>query len=441
MNLPVRVPGAVRLGWWILAGSAGVLACRLATTPIVPAVESGVGSGAKATSTHQASLPPPLVQTPTALRPTPSPTPVYGPVEVEAGRVANPPELQLDFHVLFEDLPSGWIVLYSDDVTGDLMYRQMETNRAGSFLSVLSPVGESARGLFSYLWLREPKTSLVGWLGDPITRYVIDLRRQEVVRLGEMCNEYGFVFSPSGRKLATLCDREGSPEGEASWLEIDLLDEPRRLRYTLPISRSRYGPSTLRWLTDDSLVLLGGGDGQPCVLDLNPVLFTCLEGSKPGEFLEASEDGRYIVVWSTLTGTWDVAECEVRLDSCPDTLRIYDATCIRKAKDCPPELELVRVEDLRGGVAVPAPDGSAIAYAGGWNQWTNVGVITLDDGTFSRLGRLPPYFGFVDWCPDSKCFLVAPGGNQPYAKSYFIYLDGHQEALDIADPMAILEIP
>ena len=67
--------------------------------------------------------------------------------------------------------------------------------------------------------------------------------------------------------------------------------------------------------------------------------------------------------------------------------------------------------------------------------------MTWIECNIARLLSLPALFGFVDWCPDSKCFLVAPGNNQPYAKSYFIYLDGHQEALDIADPMAILEIP
>jgi hypothetical protein len=73
--------------------------------------------------------------------------------------------------------------------------------------------------------------------------------------------------------------------------------------------------------------------------------------------------------------------------------------------------------------------------------WTRIGIIDVDGMQYRQLLELPALFNFVDWCPDSKCFLVAPESSQPYSRSYFVFLDGRQEALDIANPKAILEIP
>jgi len=440
MNLPVRVQGAARVGCWILAGSAGVLACRLATTPIVPAVENRVWSDASATSTQPASAPPTLVHTATALRPTFTPTPVYGPVEVEAGRVENPPELQLVFHIPFEDLTSGWVVLYDDKVSGDLMYRHLETHETGSLLSVLSPAEESARGLFAYSWWQQAKTRLLGWLGDPITRYATDLWNQDVVRLGEMCNEGASWFSPSGRKLATLCDREKSSDGEVSWLDIDLFDEPKRLRFQMPVARYWDGPDTVHWVSDNALMLLAEHEGVPCLLVLDPYSLTCDASVGEAEDLKVSPSGKYFM----LTGPPSVYEgssfCDTEPERCLTPWRLYDMACLREGVACVPIAQTAH-EELRYASLYWSPDGASIAVMRGFADWTQIGIIDVERMQYRRLVELPAFFGFVDWCPDSKCFLVAPGSNQPYAKSYFIYLDGHQEALDIADPMAILEIP
>ena len=114
-----------------------------------------------------------------------------------------------------------------------------------------------------------------------------------------MCNEYGFVFSPSGRKLATLCDREKSPEGEVSWLEIDLFDEPKRLRFQMPVARYWDGPYTVHWVSDNALMLLAKHEGVPCLLVLDPYSFTCDASVGEAEDLKVSPSGKYFM----LTGT------------------------------------------------------------------------------------------------------------------------------------------
>jgi len=438
MNLPVRV--AVRVGLWILVFAAGVLACRLATMQNVPAEEGGDRAVASVTSTRPASAPPTLVHTTTALRPTFTPTPVYGPVEVEAGRVTNPPELQLAFPVPFEELPSGWIVLYSDEVSGDLMYRQVETQEIGSFLSVLRPAGESAMGLLAYSWWHEPKLSLLGWLGDPTIRYAIDLRNREVLRLGEMCNKGSSFFSPSGKKLATLCDREKSPAGEVSWLEVDLLDEPTRLRIRMPVSLFWDGPNTMQWVSDNALMFLARHEGVPCLVVLDPLSFRCDPSENEAEDARVSPDGRSFMLMGPPNVYEGSKTCDTEPEKCLTPWRLYDTACLLDGESCVPKAQIAR-EELRYAVAFWSPDSTTIVVTRGFVGPTEIGIIDVDGMQYRRLFELPALFRFVDWCPDSKCFLVAPGGNQPYAKSYFIYLDGHQEPLDIADPMAILEIP
>jgi hypothetical protein len=256
-----------------------------------------------------------------------------------------------------------------------------------------------------------------------------------------MCNKGWSLFSPGNDKLASLCDHEWSPRENATWIQVDRLGEAVRFQYEVPVPWSWNGPSSLRWLTDNRLAFIAGPEGMPCVLDLDPFGFGCLRDGKPNDALEVFEDGSRVVVWSRPTNQWDPEECAADVASCPDTWRIYDVECIRVGHACTPVLEVAMEYAMWFTHPIPAPNGEAIAFVHGLPDSSEVGIVSAQDGEVTHLGVLGGYFSFVDWCPDSTCFLVAPGNGHPYARSYFIYLDGHQEPLDIADPMAILEIP
>jgi len=408
----------------VIIGIAVLSAC---STPTSIALSSATHEDTKTPTIRSI---PGLTQTP-AITQTLSPTvkPFGTPIErmtwPENGSLSQKVDIQINFGTSIDDLNPGSYIFYQDIDTKALNYVSFDGSISGSMFSFEPPydVYTFSTGKIS--------TRIVGRFDIGVTRYIVDLARQSVLKLDPLCSEFLSVPSPAGKWLAIICTvPTGDQEGKIE-IEIVSLENGVGFHLIIPFREGRrYAGNQILWVSDDSFIAHIGLEEEPCLASI----------SKQGIRCASQLEGKEIVDVSPL-GTWLIMLRRDRFNpkywSAKD---IYSLGCFESEQICEPVVELENEIDLEG-LFYWSPDETmlgVVSGAGLSSASTKVGYYDTETWTWNLLETFEGDYIFVDWCPDNLCMMVRKNGA---SSGHILYLDHRVEIFNDGLPIQIIEVP
>ena len=411
----------------IVVSTLGMLiACRLPPTGMGSSTPSSITPSVTGSSTATYAPSPTDIPTVTVTpTPRPSPLPLHTyQVQIErwpnTGSLLQADDIHPSFETLLSDLPEGDYVLYDDWENGAVRISSLDGRMRADVMKGASGLGV---GPFPPVTIGSLSRGLLTDANSSeLTRHIFDLAAGRVWKIGPLCGSYaGFVRGE--RWLEADCprsDRVGSGEDEGYFYEAISADTGEGYRIHLPES----SPSPVFWIDEDRIVFNGvwiAGRVMVCTVELATALMVCPPHLSDIDVKSMSPDRKLMAI-------------EVGRDSLETPpYYIMSTECLTDESRC-------QQSPAGLGLAGWSPDSSMLMfspYLGGLSS--PFSVYTAPDWDRPKLvAQYGGIYFFVDWCPDSTCFIVEKRDN---GAAYRVDMDGTTTRLPYDYPIGAIRIP
>lgn len=326
-----------------------------------------------------------------------------------------PLDLEFSFPVSLVSLPSGSYLLDEDDPFGITA-----SSIGNSFSEQILAYSGNLRGWHAAGLAKG--FMLVAEVREPAI-YVVNLHRQTVAKLGQICDGGQGSLSADGMYYGRLCQPGG---GNGSALELVRLGTGLARQLSIPSAAWEVGSRQIHWAGGERLFVDIGSDGEPCEVWVEASQVDCSNVFGPDQIRGVSPSGNWIMALSL-----EPRSSFIR--------KVYPAQCFDDASSC----EAVLTIDDASSQLQWSPDANKLAVlvgSGLGSDEVGLGYYVVGEWTHQSLASFEGDYLLTAWCPDSDCILIEP--TKPTTKpSVLVYLDGRALQMPAASPIGLIDIP